>query len=369
VNAALLALALAAGTSAGAAPEAPPPSPPLLAPKDLVDAIPGRLGINWKGAPLAARETGTAARRAAAAIGLADALAPLADPACGALLAAIGLPAAAPATLADAWPEDRPAALPGSPVLLVPEIMPPVPEPDAEFLRATGVLPLEVALTGEWLRAVGSQHAGPAPADSLLRAARAARLEGAARLAGIVVSIAGTGVDPREVGSGLLALDQDRASWPRVATIERAGDPLRAALVRALLEDGLRWAVYHYVRGGLVGLLAALERPTGPAELVRPGVVRPVPEGVPAGCHLGPRAAAALYGGDDDAPWVADLLADAAQPGAGGGVVVTMYFEAPAAAAEAAAALRSRGAAVEVVGKVVRGTLTPRRDRPLTRQP
>jgi len=381
VRAALLALALAGGSFAGAAPEVPVPgaappaeegpavAPQTFTPKDLVDAVPGRLGINWKGAPLAARETGPGARRAAAAIGLADALAPLADPACGALLEAIGLPPAAPATLADAWPEDRPAALPGSPVLLVPDRVAPLPEPDAEFLRATGVLPLEVALTGEWLRAVGSQHAGPAPADPLLRAARAARLEGAARLAGIVVSIAGTGVDPREVGSGLLALDQDRASWPRAATIAAAGDPLRAALVRALLEDGLRWAVFHYARGGVVGLLAALERPAGPAELVRPGIVRPVPEGVPSGCHLGPRAAAALYGGDHDAPWVSGLLADTAQRGAGGEIVVTLSFEAPAAAEEAAAAIRSRGGSAEVSGSTVRGILTPSRARPLTRQP
>jgi hypothetical protein len=369
VKRALLALALAGGSLAGAAPEAPPAAPSPLVPKDLVAAVPGRLGINWKGAPLVARETGPGARRAAAAIGLADALAPLADPACGALLAAIGLPPAAPAMLAEEWPPDRPAALPGSPVLLVPDQLPPVPEPDAEFLRATGVLPIEVALTGEWLRAIGSQHAGPAPADPLLRAARAARLEGAARLAGIVVSIAGTGVDPREVGSGLLALDQDRASWPRAATIEAAGDPLRSALVRALLEDGLRWAVYHYARGGLVGLLAALERPAGPAELIRPGVVRPVPDGVPRGCHLGPRAAAALYGGDHDATWVADLLADAAQTGTGGEVVVTLFLDAPPAAEEAAEALRARGASAEVSGATVRAVLTPRRRQPLTRQP
>lgn len=378
MRAALVALALAGGLSAAVAPsaaaapsaeEGAAAAPETFTPKDLVDAVPGRLGINWKGAPLAARETGPGARRAAAAIGLADALAPLADPACGALLGALGLPAAAPSTLAEAWPDDRPAALPGSPVLLVPDRVAPLPEPDAEFLRATGVLPLEVALTGEWLRAVGSQHAGPAPADPLLRAARAARLEGTARLAGIIVSIAGTGVDPREVGSALLALDQDRAGWPRAATIEAAGDPLRAALVRALLEDGLRWAVFHYARGGVVGLLAALERPSGPAELLRPGIVRSAPEGVPQGCHLGPRAAAALYGGDHDAPWVAGLLADAAQPGAGGQILVTLFFEGPAAAEEAAAALRSRGGVAEISGSTVRGALTPSRARPLTRQP
>jgi hypothetical protein len=368
VRRAALALALAGGVAV-AAPEAPAPVPPPLVPKDLVEAVPARLGINWKGAPLAARETGGAARRAAAAIGLADALAPLTDPACAGLLAALGLPAAAPATLANAWPAERPAALPGSPVLLVPESLAALPEADAEFLRATGVMPIEVALTGEWLRAVGGQHAGPAPADPLLRAARAARLEGAARLAGIAVSVAGTGVDPREVGSGLRALDQDRAGWPRAATIEGAGDPVRAAMLRSLLEDGLRWAVYHYASGGIVGLLAALERPAGPAELLRPGLVRTVPEGVPAGCRLGPRAAAALYGGDYDAAWVADLLADAASPADGGGIAVTLVFEGSAAAGEAAAALRARGGMVDVAGGTVRATLRPAAPRPLTRQP
>ncbi len=381
MSGALLALALAGAPVAGAAQAVPPPDAasavssealavaPAFAPKDLVAAVPARLGINWKGAPLAARETGPAARRAAAAIGMADALAPLADPACSALLGAIGLPPAAPAALAEAWPEGFPAALPGSAVLLVPESVPPIPEQEVDFLRATGVLPLEVALTGEWLRAVGSQHAGPAAADPLLRAARAARLEGAARLAGILVSIAGTGVDPRDVGSGLLALDRDRASWPRVATVEAAGDPVRAALVRELLEDGLRWAVFQYSRGGLVGLLAALERPAGPTELIRPGSIRPLPEGLPPGCRLGPRAAAALYGGDHDAAWVADLLADSAQVGEGGRIAVTLVFEAPHAAEEAAAALRSRGAVVEVAGSTVRGILRPRREQPLTRQP
>ncbi len=381
MSGALLALALAAAPAAGAAPGVPPPasaargasedaaSAASFAPKDLVASVPQRLGINWKGPPLVARETGPAARRAAAAIGMADALAPLADPACSALLVAIGLPQAAPAALAEAWPEDFPAALPGSIVLLVPGSVPPIPEQEVDFLRATGVLPVEVALTGEWLRAVGSQHAGPPPGDPVLRAARAARLEGTARLAGILVSIAGTGVDPRDVGSGLLALDRDRASWPRAATIEAAGDPVRAALMRELLEDGLRWAVFHYARGGLIGLLAALERPAGPAELVRPGSIRPLPEGVPPGCRLGPRAAAALYGGDYDADWVADLLADSAQVGEGGEIAVTLVFEAPPAAAEAAAALRSRGAVVELSGKTVRGTLRPRGERSLTRQP
>ncbi|MCU0230707.1 MAG: hypothetical protein MUC67_04930 [Acidobacteria bacterium] len=364
---AVVAWLLAAAPAAAAQEPAAVPPPPT--PRDLVAAVPARLGINWKGEPLAAREAGVAARRAAAAIGLADALAPLAEPSCSALLAAFGLAAAAPSTLADAWPEDRPVALPGTTVLLVPSVMPPIPEPEAEFLSATGVLPIEVALSGEWLRAVGGQHAGPAPADPLLRAARAARLEGAARLAGIVVSVAGTGVDPREIGSGLLALDQDRAGWPRTATVASAGDPLRSALVRALLEDGLRWAVYHYSRSGIVGLLAGLERPASPAELVRPGVVRAAPGAASEGCRLGPRGAAALYGGDDDAPWVGDLLSDSARVGPAGEILVSLQFESATGAEEAAETLRSRGASVESAGAVVQAVLRPGRERSLTGQP
>jgi hypothetical protein len=188
-------------------------------------------------------------------------------------------------------------------------------------------------------------------------------------LAGIVVSVAGTGVDPREVGSGLLALDQDRVGWPRAATIAGASDPLRTALLRALLEDGLRWAVYHYSRGGVIGLLAGLERPASPAELVRPGVLRTPPEAMPEGCRLGPRGAAALYGGDDDASWVGDLLADSARVGPTGEILVSLSFESANGAEGAAETLRGRGASVEAAGSTLRAVFRPRRERPLTGQP
>lgn len=362
----------------GVAPPAPPPPTgegvdgdasqevlvPQVAPRQLADAIPGRLGVRWEGEAVPVRETTISARRAAAAIGLADALAPLSAPACEPLLRQLGIPAAAPAALAAVWPEEFPAAVPGIVSLLVPERLGPASAADLEFFHSTGLLPFEVALAGEWMRAVGTGHAGPAPGDPSLRAARAARLEGAARLAGIVVSAARTRIDPRQLGGTLLQLDTDRAGWPRAATLEVAGDPLRRALLRQFFEDGLRWATFHYVKNGLVGLLAALERPAGPYELQRPGVTRTASESQAPGCRLGPRAAAVLAAGSDDGAWVSELVEDEASAGPGGTVRVRLRFDSPVAAAEAAEAVRRRGASVDVADEGFTATLPAGRGLP-----
>ncbi len=334
---------------------------PQVSPRELAAAIPLRLGVQWEGEAVPARESSSAARRAAAAIGLADALAPLGAPACEALLRRLGIPASAPTALAQAWPEEFPSAVPGVVALLVPERLGAASDTDLEFFRSTGLLPFEVALTGEWLRAVGSGHAGPAPADPSLRAARAARLEGAARLAGIVVSAAGTGVDPRQLGAALLQLDTDRAGWPQAATREAAGDPLRRALIRQFIEDGLRWATFHYLRNGLVGLLAALERPAGPEDLLSPGNRRSSPVATFGGCRLGPRAVAALAVGSDDAAWSVDLVDDDAAVGPGGTIRLRMRFDSPVAAGQAAEAIRAFGGGAEISDLLVTATLEPGR--------
>ncbi len=342
-----------------------------VTPRDLLDAVPGRLDLfpahRRIDDEIIVTGGGETSRKGAAAW-IGELLAPLLEQdACRALSSRLGIQGSVSATaaLARAFPASRPIASgPEAARLLVPDTMPPVSASDLEFFRASGLFPVEVALTGEWARMAAARHAGPVPRDPLLRAARAARLEGVARLAGLMVTVGGSNLDPADLGTSLLALDRDLAGWPRDeltrAVSSAFGDPVSRALVKMYVEDGVRWALMHYLRGGPEALAEALERPgIGPEGLLRPGARRPAPRGRPPGCRVGPRGAAALLLGDDDPVWVADLVEDSFAPGANGSVLGWLGFESAASAARAADDLVRHGLRAEARDAVVVVSLDP----------
>jgi hypothetical protein len=332
----------------------------LTSPAALVDDAVSRLG--WASSSVESREAPRAERRDAAGRWLREALAPLYASACEAVLARLdAAPAPSDAALsrwAEAFPPGRPlASAPEAESVLVPERAPSLDDAAMELLRASGVLPIEVMLAGEAGRVAAARHAGPPLRPALLRHARAARLEGVARLAGIVVTLEGSGVDPSDLGAQLLSADRGRVGWSRASLLEPARDPVVQALLKGFVEDGLRWAVYHYLRGGEMGLMAALERPdVGPERLLRPGrpSVRPAEAWSAGGCRLGPRGALALLLGQDEVPWLDGLVADRFEAPAEGGVEGRLLFEGEHAAAGAAAALRERIPNVKLAGSELR---------------
>ena len=311
--------ALALGSGLAAAPGGPGPGPGGgkvrvgTPPATLASQAGERLGEEFATAEVRVEVAPAGERALAATSWLREALAPADAPACRPVMEALGLPLESPepARLAGAWPADRPAAE-GSPGgrLLVPESLPPLGPADLELFRTVGLVPFEIAATGEWARCVARERLGPPPRDPLLRAARAARAEGTARLAGIVVTLEGAGLAGDEAGRALPELDRDRAGWPRAA-VERLGlDPVRRVLAESFLHDGLRWAAWAYLRGGWRGLAAALERPgTGPAELLVPARRGHTSVAVEGACRLGPRVAGLLLAGDPAGP-VADRILD-----------------------------------------------------------
>jgi len=273
-----------------------------------------RLGGDFARADVPVEVAPAGDRARVAASWLAEAFAPADAAACRDVLAALGIPSAGPAPgiLGAAWPADRPAAEDGGKGrILVPDSLPPLSAADLELFRLVGLVPFEIAATGERARAVAFRHLGPRPADPLLRAARAARAEGVARLAGIVVTVTGAGLAGDEVGRALPELDGDRAGWPREVVGRLGLDPVRRVLAEAYLRDGLRWAAYAWLRGGWEGLAAALERPgIGPAELLVPARRGRTSAADVDTCRLGPRVAGLLLAGDSDAPVVDRLLED-----------------------------------------------------------
>ncbi|UCF66249.1 MAG: hypothetical protein JSV80_10655 [Acidobacteriota bacterium] len=327
--AALLAAAALPATSQppGESPPSPDPQTPgpivrrepatkLLA-LDIISDIPARLGGELGEPDVTVEPVGEerlGAIRQQATGWMTETLAPLDDPACSFVREAFAIGSAAEiaARLSAAFPGQRAlASAPGGEPVLIPEKLP-VPDDEAmEWFASTGLLPAEIALSAEWARAVAARHSGPSPRDRLLRHARAARIEGVARLAALLVTLRRTGIEPRQLGVELLRADRDRASWDRAALLEAARTPLVGAFVRALLEDGMRWATYQYVRGGIPGLVAALERPAvGPEDLLRPGLRRRPLAAQAGGCRLGPRPMAALLIGTDDPAWI-DTVEDA----------------------------------------------------------
>ena len=335
------ALALLAASPAARA-QTPPPAPVETSPADLATRAGTRLGGEFDLGALPVRASSEAERRAAAARWLDEAFAPLTAPECAPALRAAGIPAAA---AAPAWPEGRPiAAAPGADAILAPPSAPPAGPDEVAALRTTGVLPWELALTGEYARLVAARKAGPPAKDPLLRLARAARLEGTARLAGIVVAARGAGVDPGSLGAAALALDRGGAG---LAAAPAGLDPVRRALFRTMVDDGRRWALFWFLRAGWSGVGAALERPaSGLGDLARPGARPSAAAGPATGCRLGPRGAAALAGADDDAPWNAAIVADAWNVDPRGRLVGLLAFDDEGAAVRAAADLAERGATV-----------------------
>jgi hypothetical protein len=334
----------------------------LTSPLVLVDGATSR--VELISSPVTGREANLEERREAARGWLSEALAPLAASACRAVFAALAdRPALDTARLAgwsEAFPAARPIAeAPGAEQILVPERSPPLDRAALELLSASGMLPIEVALAGEGARVAAARHAGPPLRPELLRHARAARLEGVARLAGILEVLEGTGVEPSDVGVRLLGADRDRVGWDRRKLIDAAGDPVVRALLKGMVQDGLRWALYHHLRGGHQALASALERPgVGPERLLRPGRPRiRTPEGWPAeGCRLGPRGALALVFGQDELPWLDGLAADVFWAADDGKVEGRLLFDGERDASEAGSALAGKAVEVVVEGPELRLT-------------
>lgn len=379
--AAMVVLSAALGAVFGAeAPPAPPAAPAAedrpvavaaVDPAGLTAAAAQRLGDEFTGADIRARGTGPADRAASAARWLGEVFAPATDPACLSVLAASGLSnARSGGEPARTLPPDRPvAAAPGAGEILVPQTLPPVTEDDVRHLRAFGLLPYEVALAGECARVVGARHAGPPPKDPVLRLTRAARLEGVARLAGLVLSTRAAGIEVADLGLAALSGDRDAVGLPRRSLQDAASDPVRRALLRTFFDDGLRWALFHYLKGGFREVLAALERPgASPASLLRPGRSHASPP-LPAGaCSLGPRGAAALLTGDDEAIWAPTVVADAWALDAQGRVKVQLWFDDEASATAAQGDLAKRGLSVERSEAALSALLRPAR-RPESKSP
>ncbi len=332
-------------------------------PLELAKEIPARLESGLNAPWVAVRVEKADLRRAAATLWVREAMAPLEDPLCAEILRRQGFgPERDVARWAQALPLTMPVALaPLAKEVLVPAQLPAQSPQAIEMLQATGVLPFEVALSGEWARAVAARHAGPPLADPALRAGRAARLEGVARLAGIALMFRGSGVDPQGMGAALVSADRSRSGFPREALLAMAANPVERAYLLTFLEDGFHWIAYHYLRGGVAGLLSAVERPlVFPAELLRPGRRISVPESLPEGCSLGPRAAAALLTSNPEAAWTSELLADRFWLEGEGKVRGLLVFESDAGAMGCAARLERSGHALQVEGKRLELTLTTR---------
>jgi hypothetical protein len=299
-----------AAIALSAEPELPPFLPSQPKPLVLLEAVPDRLGGEFvKKLDQRVKEAPVAERRAAAAAWLAEIFAPLETPACRAVLNSLATPEPPPdlARLAEGFPESRPIAL--EQLLVPPEFPFPAAE-DREFILATGLIPLEVALTGEWARLIGSVHAGPPPRDPLLRLTRAARLEGLARMAGVFVTVQGGGVAASDLGAGLLQADRDLAGLPRGSYEAAITGPIARALLLTVLEDGSRWVTLRFVAGGWPAVIAALERPND-----RPSALYRLSAGTDAkldsqGCRLGPRGVTALLVGDSEPSWTTQILDD-----------------------------------------------------------
>lgn len=342
-------LLLLTGAPTGAQDDAPETAPqtesalPIanLTPLEMAAQIPSRLRTDLFREELPVRVGAPGERRAAAATVIEELHAPFATEACRAVFpgAAMSATDAAPH-----YPESDPAATTrGEAALLVPEVLPPLSRDDADVLQAKGVLPFELMLAGEWARAVASRHAGPAPADPLLRQARAAKLEGVARLAGIALSIQAAGIGVADLGARIVDADADESGWPRAALQASARTRLNATLHRVLTEDGLRWAAYHFLVGGVDALIAALERPAlGPGDLLTPGRKRAAARLAGEGCRIGPRPAALFLVGSDDASWIDDL-ADDLWSVREGRIVVALAFDSEDAATRVAADLAASG--------------------------
>jgi hypothetical protein len=138
--------------------------------------------------------------------------------------------------------------------------------------------------------------------------------------------------------------------------LDGVGSQVPRALLRTVIEDGMRWALFYYLRGAEPGVLAALERPlVGPEQLLRPG--RPATD-LPAdwpesGCRLGPRGAAALVTGHDEPPWLEALAAETFLSTPEGGVEARLLFEDATASSAAAASLRHHADAGAARGRLV----------------
>ncbi|MFN7964162.1 MAG: hypothetical protein U0V87_00530 [Acidobacteriota bacterium] len=335
--------------------------PAPASPRHLLEDVPARLGGEFVAQKINARESADSERRAAAALWLADVFSPLEPSACAAVLTAFGRDPHPPdkTLLAPLFPAGRPIATRGGEVLLVPSELPAQEASDAEFLNATGVLPFEVSLTGEWARYVGAVHAGPPARDPLLRLSRAARLEGVARLAGIFVSLQGSGVAPASLGSALLAVDTGRSGWPQTPLRDSVSDPVARALLTTYFEDGLRWATVQYLSGRWTGLMSSLEKPgVGPEALFG---ARPSAGSVPVGpgaCRLGPRGALALLDAAAQPEWLTQIISDQAST-ATGVTVLQLHFDSAAAAARAAAEIEGWGYQTRTEETIV--TVRPRK--------
>ncbi|RMG47286.1 MAG: hypothetical protein D6718_03990 [Acidobacteria bacterium] len=371
----MTAIGLVAALALPAAPQQPPPAPPPVVRRkpperfvalELLSAIPSRLGEEL-GEPdvvvrVPASDSDAALERQAAGW-LEELFAPLNSPSCRPVARAAGLPdpGGMARKLARLWPAGRPiAAAPGGEPVLIRRTYPPPSATDLEMLRTTGILPVELALAGEWARAVGARHAGPPPADPLLRHARAARLEGVARVAGILVALASAGLDASAVGQALLDADRDRAGWVKDRLYAGTDQPVYRAMLRVLLEDGPRWAAYHAVRAGTAGLVAALERPgIGPHVLLRPGLPPPRSEAPDGACRLGPRPTVALVGLPDDSPWVGALRDEWIEVSGTGSLEAVLAFDGEASATRAAADLSARGCRATAAGRRVTASCRP----------
>lgn len=340
-----------------AAPDDAPAAVVATPPQTLAERSGERLGPPFADENVPIEPAPVDRRRAAAAAWLREALAPLAAPQCAGL-SALDLDEAV-AGWAQLYPAERPVAGAGRPPpLLVPTEPVVMDEATSEHLMTTGLLPVEIALAGEWARALAAQHVGPPPADPLLRQARAARLEGIARLAAVHVTFAAQGIDPADLGPLLLDADSDKASWRREELLAAARSPLARAALLVYLEDGFRWAAFHYLRGGLTGVLAAAERPgVGPEDLLRPGLRGREPDLGAGGCRLGPRLTATLLAGESDPVWVDRVLGSSwSRDADGNGTGVRVELEDEAAATALAEAMRARGwqvrrAGVRLVGR------------------
>ena len=322
----------------------------------LIRGVPERLGSELAEADVEVRAGEEALRREHAFGWLMEALAPLKTEPCRRVFARAGITVSFPDVdaLAKTMDARRPmAAAPNAEAIIVPQSLPVLDDSQQAIFSSTGLLPFEISLTGEWARASAAKRAGPPSADPLLRQARAARLEGIARLAGLVVSLRGAGIEPDVLGTGLLDAGREVAGWPGRA-LEATRDPLVRSAFRVFLDDGMRWAVYHYLRSGMTGVVAEIERPgQGPAEILTPGR-RTAARRLPAeGCRLGPRGAAVLLIDDDDPPWIAGLQADLFQPDAAGKVHAWLAFVSEKAAGRAAIALEDRGYTLRLAGALL----------------
>ena len=333
----LLVVSLPAGVHALAEEGEPARAPgvAISTPRELALQIPARLGTALFREPVEVVEAGSAERRQAAASWIAEVYAPLETDACVALF---GARPPGPSHWAAFYPEGDPATPSGSGSrMLVPAELPIMDARDTEVLHSKGMLPLEIMIAGEWARAVAQGH-------PLLRQVRAARLEGVARLAGLAVGLASGGVNPADLGAALVEADADDAGWPRGALATGARSGVDAALLRVFTEDGLRWATFHYLRGGMEALLEALEiPPRSPLELLRPGYRAKLVDLGSEGCRLGPRPSAALLVGSSDPAWVDAMLADLWKGRADETTHVQLVFDRESAAESAERDLIGRG--------------------------